>query len=177
MSLGALDPRSVSEGWMDSNTPATSPVAASTWRQRQQLNHNQPTYSRTMHTVYQFKVVHLPCSAAHLCDVEHDRSLESCCVLYVLSLQLLLVSCGWQGLGTIVSRGCTASLRVEEGRSTVGWHGKVTSELARGSRGSKLLDGEQEGDTLASWRKRTEKDGRISHPFIHSFIHHICTYI
>ena len=28
-SLGALDPRSVSEGWMDSNTPAISPVTGS----------------------------------------------------------------------------------------------------------------------------------------------------
>lgn len=30
MSLGALAPRSVSLGWMDSNTPAISPVAGST---------------------------------------------------------------------------------------------------------------------------------------------------
>ena len=30
MSFGAFDPRSVSEGWMDSNTPAISPLSGST---------------------------------------------------------------------------------------------------------------------------------------------------
>lgn len=34
MSLGAFAPRSVSEGWIDSNTPAISPVAGSTCRAR-----------------------------------------------------------------------------------------------------------------------------------------------
>merc|ERR1712070_334572 len=79
-----------------------------------------------------------------------DASLEDLGGLGVLLLELLGVSRGWQGDGGVVSGGGSPSLGVQEGGTPVRGNDEVAAELAEVALGDELLDGEQEGDPLAS---------------------------
>ena len=83
-------------------------------------------------------------------DVEHGGALERGDVLVVLLQELVGVGLGGERHGVVVAGGATAALGVEEGGAAVGGHDEVTAELGGVALAGELLEGEKEGDALAT---------------------------
>merc|ERR1712118_515097 len=83
---------------------------------------------------------------------KNNASLKNLRGLCVFLLELLGVTCGWEGNSSVITGGGTSTLRVQKGGSSVGWDDEVTSELTQVTLSNEFLDGEQEWNALSSWK-------------------------